>query len=100
MATTSRQPALEDSYLGPESLPDGRSTTLPDSFRWRALRESLLIGTVGLLTMGIGLFGLWISATGSIRENYRHGLVELAQAAASQVDPVLHAQLRNPADRN
>ena len=86
--------------MGPESLREGRSTTVPDSFRWRALHESLLIGTVGLLTIGIGLFGLWISATSSIRENYRHGLVELAQAAASQIDPVLHAQLRNPADRN
>lgn len=76
------------------------SQAADDSVRRRALRESLLIGTVGLLTISVGLFGLWISATSSIRDNYRHGLVALAQAAAAQIDPVLHAQLRNPADRN
>jgi diguanylate cyclase (GGDEF)-like protein/PAS domain S-box-containing protein len=64
------------------------------------MRESLLIGMGGMLAVGVGLFGLWISATSSIRANYRHGVVALAQAAAVQIDPTLHAQLHDPADRN
>jgi len=66
----------------------------------RALNESLLIGMGGLLVIGVGLFGLWISATNSIRESFRHGLVTLAQIAAAHIDPTLHAQLHDPADRN
>ena len=66
----------------------------------RALIESVLIGMGGLLVVGVGLFGLWISATSSIRENYRHGLVTLARVAAEHIDPTLHAQLHDPDDRN
>jgi len=36
----------------------------------------------------------------AIRENYRHMLIGLAQAAASQIDPVLHDSLRHPEQRN
>jgi PAS domain S-box-containing protein len=70
------------------------------SAMWRALNEAVLIGMGGLLVIGVGLFGLWISATNSIRENFRHGLVTLARVAAEHIDPTLHAQLHDPADRN
>jgi diguanylate cyclase (GGDEF)-like protein/PAS domain S-box-containing protein len=70
------------------------------SLRRRALRESLLIGLAGLLAVGAGALGLWIFATGALRDNYRHHLVTIAQAVALQVDPVLHQQLRDPAQRN
>ena len=68
--------------------------------RRRALQESLLIGLAGLLAVGAGALGLWIFATSAIRENYRHHLVSIAQAAALQIDPVLHGQLRDPEQRN
>jgi diguanylate cyclase (GGDEF)-like protein/PAS domain S-box-containing protein len=68
--------------------------------RRRAFGESLLIGLAGLLAVGAGVLGLWLFATNAIRENYRHHLVTLARAAALQVDPVLHARIRDPAQRN
>ena len=51
--------------------------------RRRALHESLLIGLAGLLAVGAGALGLWIFSTSAIRENYRHHLVTIAQAAAA-----------------
>ena len=78
-------------------------TPSPDDghlLRRRALYESLLIGIAGLLTVGAGVLGLWIFATNAIRENYRHHLVTIAQAAALQIDPELHRGIRDPAQRN
>jgi diguanylate cyclase (GGDEF)-like protein/PAS domain S-box-containing protein len=69
-------------------------------YRKRARRESLLIGLAGLVAVGAGVLGLWIFATNSIRENYRHYLVTVAHAAALQLDPELHGKIRDPAQRN
>lgn len=71
-----------------------------DRPRRRARRESLLIGLAGLLAVGAGVLGLLIFATSSIRENYRHYLVTVAQAAALQIDPQLHGTIRDPEQRN
>jgi diguanylate cyclase (GGDEF)-like protein/PAS domain S-box-containing protein len=60
----------------------------------RARGGALLIGVVGLLAVGAGFVGLWFFATTSIRENYRHHLVTLANVAAMQVDPDLHRRIR------
>ncbi len=70
------------------------------NFRRRALLESSAIGLTGLLAVGAGVLGLWLFATNSIRENYRHLLVTIAQSAALQVDPALHGTIRNPAQLN
>ncbi len=68
--------------------------------RRRARRESLLIGLAGLLAVGAGVLGLWIFATNSIGENFRHYLVTMARAATLQLDPALHEAIRDPAQRN
>ena len=70
------------------------------NYRRRALLESSAIGLTGLLAVGAGVLGLWLFATNSIRENYRHLLVTIAQSAALQVDPALHGTIRNPAQLN
>jgi diguanylate cyclase (GGDEF)-like protein/PAS domain S-box-containing protein len=66
----------------------------------RASIESAGIGIAGLLVVGASVFGLWLFATNAIRDNYRHLLVTIAQAAALQIDPALHAKIRDPAQLN
>jgi len=60
----------------------------------RARGGAFLIGIIGLLAVGAGFVGLWFFATTSIRENFRHHLVTLANVAAMQVDPELHRNIR------
>ena len=66
----------------------------------RASLESVAIGLTGLFAVGAAVLGLWLFATNSIRDNYRHLLVTLAQTAALQVDPVLHGSIRQPEQLN
>jgi len=54
------------------------------------------MSVAALVVVATGIFGLWLSSSAAIRENYRHMLIGLAQAAASQIDPVLHDSLRHP----
>ena len=60
----------------------------------RARSGAVLTGVIGLLAVGAGFVGLWFFATTSIRENYRHHLVTLANVAALQLDPELHRRVR------
>jgi diguanylate cyclase (GGDEF)-like protein/PAS domain S-box-containing protein len=53
-----------------------------------------------LVVVGAGILGLWATSTHSIRENYRHYLIGLAEAAATLVDPALHNAIRRPEQRN
>ncbi len=69
-------------------------------FYRRARGGAILIGVIGLLAVGAGFVGLWFFATTSIRENYRHHLVTLANVAALQVDPDLHRRIRAGAPLN
>jgi diguanylate cyclase (GGDEF)-like protein/PAS domain S-box-containing protein len=68
--------------------------------RRRAWRESVYIAVVAVVAVGAGILGLWVSSTNSIRQNYHHYLVGMAEVAAQQVDPSLHQSLRDPAQRN
>lgn len=52
------------------------------------------------MVVGAGILGLWATSTHSIRENYRHYLIGLAEAAATLVDPALHDAIRRPEQRN
>jgi diguanylate cyclase (GGDEF)-like protein/PAS domain S-box-containing protein len=78
-----------------------RDVLIPLShIRRQALHESCYFSLGALLVVGAALFGLWSSSTHSIRENYRHYLIGLAEAAATLVDPVLHDKIRRPEQRN
>ena len=68
--------------------------------RRRAWRESACIAVAAVVAVGAGILGLWVSSTTSIRQNYNHYLVGMAEAAAQQIDPVLHQNFRDPAQRN
>ncbi len=68
--------------------------------RQQARRESLSVSLGALIVVAAGILGLWATTTYSIRENYRHYLVGLAETAATLVDPVLHEKLRRPEQRN
>ena len=66
----------------------------------RARSGAVLIGVIGLLAVGAGFVDLWFFATTSIRENFRHHLVTLANVAAMQVDADLHRSVRASAELN
>ena len=68
--------------------------------RRRALLEALAVGLAVSVAVGAAIIGLWHSATTTVRENYREYLVQLATAAAVQVDPVAHAAIRRPEQDN
>jgi diguanylate cyclase (GGDEF)-like protein/PAS domain S-box-containing protein len=71
-----------------------------DEDRRRAWRESVYIAVAAVVAVGAGILGLWVSSTASIRQNYHHYLIGMAEAAAQQVDPSLHQTIRDPAQRN
>jgi diguanylate cyclase (GGDEF)-like protein len=64
--------------------------------RRRALLEALAVGLAVSVAVGAAISGLWYSAQSTVRDNYREYLVQLATAAAVQVDPVAHAAIRRP----
>jgi len=64
--------------------------------RRRALLEALAVGTAVSIAVGAAIAGMWHSATGTVRDNYRESLIQLATAAAQQVDPSVHAAIRRP----
>jgi diguanylate cyclase (GGDEF)-like protein/PAS domain S-box-containing protein len=68
--------------------------------RRQAQWESLSVSLAALVVVGAGILGLWETSTRSIRENYRHYLIGLAQTAATLVDPKLHDAIRRPEQRN
>jgi len=68
--------------------------------RRQALWESLSVSLGAWVVVGAGILGLWESTTHSIRENYRHYLIGLAQTAATLVDTDLHDTIRRPEQRN
>ena len=65
--------------------------------RRRALLESLLVGIAVTVAVGAGIAGMWASSESTVRDNYHQHLVQLAIAAAQQVDPALHDRIRSPA---
>jgi diguanylate cyclase (GGDEF)-like protein/PAS domain S-box-containing protein len=62
----------------------------------RAMGEALLFAVVAFLAVGVGTAALWHSSYQAVRGNYRQYLVDIARAAAQQVDPGLHQQLDSP----
>lgn len=76
--------------------PPVESTDGPRRDRRRALVESLAIAIVVAVAVGTAISGMWYSSTSAVRENYRQHLIELALAAAEQVDPMLQAGIRRP----
>jgi diguanylate cyclase (GGDEF)-like protein/PAS domain S-box-containing protein len=50
--------------------------------------------------VSIGVLGLWFTERSSLHDDFRHYLVGVAQAAATLVDPKLHALLRRPEQLN
>ena len=68
--------------------------------RRRARWECVSMSAAALIIMGAGIFGLLSTSLDSIRDNYRHYLISLAQSAATQVDPAAHALIRRPEQIN
>jgi diguanylate cyclase (GGDEF)-like protein/PAS domain S-box-containing protein len=91
--------------MNTETMPGGL-LALPDAASQRsrshqqARWESLSVSLGALVVVGAGILGLWATSTHSIRENYRHYLIGLAEAAATLVDPALHDTIRRPEQRN
>jgi diguanylate cyclase (GGDEF)-like protein/PAS domain S-box-containing protein len=84
--------------LTDKSLPMEAAEVARD--RRRARLESGSLAAAAMIAVGAGVLGMWLFVTASIRENYRHYLISLAQAAALQVDAELHARIRRPEQRN
>ena len=74
--------------------------TLKVSGHRQALWESLSLSLGALVVLAAGVIGLWATSTVTIRENYQHYLVGLAESAATMVDPGLHDVIRRPEQRN
>lgn len=68
--------------------------------RRRALRQTVFIALAVFVVTSAGIIGLWVASAALTRRDFREHLTELAIAAAQQVDPALHAQLRDPAQLN
>lgn len=66
----------------------------------RAKWESYVISIAALVIVGAGILGLWVTSTKSIRDNYRHYLIGLAQTASTMIDPQLHQSLRHREQQN
>jgi diguanylate cyclase (GGDEF)-like protein/PAS domain S-box-containing protein len=85
-----------------EQATDSRERGNPDSpdgvsgDRRRALLEALGVALAVTVAVGAGIAGMWMSSQGTVRDNYRRHLTELAMAAAEQIDVDLHAQIRRP----
>ena len=88
----------ESSSVGvlPRPIPSGSRST----DRRQALWETLTVSLGALVVVGAGILGIWESSTHSIRENYRHYLMGLAETAATLVDTDLHDSIRRPEQRN
>src|ERR1019366_8104393 len=64
--------------------------------RRRASWEALGVSAVALVVVGAGIFGLWVTSSSTIRDNYHQYLIGLAQTAASIIDPALQTTIRRP----
>jgi diguanylate cyclase (GGDEF)-like protein/PAS domain S-box-containing protein len=64
------------------------------------LREALVIGAVAFSALAIGMLGLWHVGARDLSRQYSQHITYLARAAAVQVDPQLHQQLRDPSLHN
>jgi diguanylate cyclase (GGDEF)-like protein len=69
-------------------------------YRYQALWESLSISVAALCAVGAGIFGLWATSTSTIKEDFRHYVISLAETAAALVDPSLHDTIRRPGQLN
>ena len=59
-----------------------------------------MVSGAALLAVGAGILGLWVTSTDSLRKNYSHYLIGLAQTASTLIDPDLHNAIRRPEQRN
>jgi diguanylate cyclase (GGDEF)-like protein/PAS domain S-box-containing protein len=89
----------EETPSGPRNAGTRAARTAP-LIRRRALWESLGACLGALLIVGAGIFGLWVTSTHSIRDNFHHYLIGLAETASTLVDPGLHRALHGPEQRN
>jgi diguanylate cyclase (GGDEF)-like protein len=80
----------------PLSTPHTPGSFTRGSNRWRAWWEALAVSSVALVVVGAGIFGLWVTSTTTIRDNYHQYLIGLAQTAASMIDPALQTTIRRP----
>ncbi len=77
------------------SATDSSATGEHAKDRRRAALESILVAAVATCALGAGIAGMWVASEVALRDNYRHYLIGLAQAAAQQVDTSLHAGIRD-----
>src|SRR3569833_3562694 len=68
--------------------------------RRRARWEAMLLSALVLMVVGAAILGLWLSSRESAYQGFSHHLTELAEEAATTIDPVLLAQIRRPEQLN
>jgi diguanylate cyclase (GGDEF)-like protein/PAS domain S-box-containing protein len=68
--------------------------------RRRARWEAVLLSALMLVVVGAAILGLWLSSRESAYQGFSEYLTELAQEAATTIDPVLLARIRRPEQLN
>lgn len=68
--------------------------------RRRARWEAMLLSALVLMVVGAAILGLWVSSRASAYRGFSEYLTELAQEAATTIDPVLLQQIRRPEQLN
>jgi diguanylate cyclase (GGDEF)-like protein/PAS domain S-box-containing protein len=85
---------LESGRRDPAPVPEPRGD------RRRAWAEALLVFAVSAVATGIAMAGVWTTSQQSLHQAYQDELIKLAAAAAVVIDPALHEEIRDPAQRN
>jgi len=68
--------------------------------RRRARWEAVLLSALAWMVVGAAILGLWLSSRESAYQGYSDYLTQLAEEAATTIDPVLLEQIRRPEQLN
>src|SRR3569833_2656905 len=68
--------------------------------RRRARWEAMLLSALVLMVVGAAILGLWLSSRESAYKGFSDYLTQLAEQAATTIDPVLLEQIRRPEQLN
>jgi len=80
--------------------PPGEVSRVAVRQRRRARWEAMLLSALVLIVVGAAILGLWLSSRQSAYQDFSDYLTELAQEAATTIDPVLLEQIRRPEQLN
>ena len=83
-----------------ESHPASREVSSAGRQRRRARWEAMLMSALVLMVVGAAILGLWLSSRESAYQGFSDHLTQLAEEAATTIDPVLLEQIRRPEQLN